>query len=72
MITIHYQTTDQRLSRIEEKLKSLALAYKTQQDAEVQEPTLKDGLETVKGDEAIETYLEQLEEELGQWYYCAC
>lgn len=72
MITIHYQQKDQQLERIEEKLKSLTLAYKTQQDSAIQQPTLKDGLETIIGEPAIQTYLEQLEGELGQWYYGAC
>lgn len=72
MITIHYPQQDESLARIEEKLKSLSLAYKKQEDAEVKAPTLKDGTETVNGEAAIQTYLEKLEGELGQWYYCAC
>lgn len=72
MITIHYQQKDQDLERIEERLKSLSLAYKVEQDPAVKEPTLKDGLETAKGETAIQTYLDQLKGELGQWYYCAC
>ena len=72
MITIHYQAQDQSLARIEEKLKSLSLAYKKQEDASVTQPTLKDGQETVKGETAIQSYLEKLEGELGQWHYCSC
>lgn len=72
MITIHYQQKDESLACIEEKLKSLSLAYKKQEDPEVKAPTLKDGTETINGETAIQTYLEQLQGELGQWYYCAC
>ncbi|GAB5553623.1 MAG: hypothetical protein Sapg2KO_32140 [Saprospiraceae bacterium] len=72
MITIHYQQKDESLARIEEKLKALSLAYKKQEDLEIKEPILKDGTETVNGEPAIQTYLEQLEGELGQWHYCAC
>jgi hypothetical protein len=72
MITIHYSTKDQSLVRIEEKLKELSLAYQTKVDENVQQLTLKDGTETNEGEAAIQLYLEKLQGELDQWYYCAC
>lgn len=72
MITITYAKSDAELERILEKLKNLSLAHKLINSTEVAEIQLEDGIEKVQGEAAIQAYLEKLEGELGQWYYCSC
>lgn len=72
MITISYPKEDLQLEQVLETLKNLSLAHKTIANPEVEEIQLNDGLKTIKGEAAIQAYLEDLADELGQWYYCSC
>ena len=55
-----------------DRLKSLSLAFRKEENAAVKEITLEDGQSIVEGTEKIEQYLDQLQGELHQWYYCSC
>lgn len=72
MITISYATKDAAFDRILTKLKDLSLAYQLDDTSGSEDLQLADGQQTVTGETAIQAYLEQLESELGQWYYCSC
>ena len=72
MITISYPAKDAAFDRVISKLKELTLAYQLDDAQKPEELILEDGQKTVAGEAAIQAYLEQLEGELGQWYYCSC
>ena len=71
MITLKVPAGQQHKS-VEERLLSLSLAFKKEQSQEVTIITLEDGKTVVEGLEKIQSYLDQLQGELNQWYYCAC
>ena len=72
MLTLSYPQPSTKLQDIEEQLQSVALAYKAVQQADLTQPKLEDGLQTVEGEAAIQKYVEQLLGEMGQWWYCSC
>ncbi|HKK76717.1 MAG TPA: hypothetical protein VJ953_16690 [Saprospiraceae bacterium] len=72
MITITYPKADADLERVLEKIKDLSLAHKTVASPATAEIQLEDGITKVQGEAAIQAYLEKLEGELDQWYYCSC
>lgn len=71
MITLTYRQPSQEVKHIKEKLASLSLAYADQIDQE-HAIALRDNEEIYIGQASIEQYLQQLEGELDQWYYCNC
>lgn len=72
MITLKFAQPTNESQQIEERLKELSLAYKTETNISSKQVELTDGITNVQGHEAIQNYLDQLSSELGQWYYCAC
>ena len=71
MITLKYASGDAALNRVEEKLRSLSLAFQKEEN-DSPEIRLEDSSRSIEGEAAILAYLEELEQELGQWYYCSC
>lgn len=71
MITLKIPT-GQVYKDVEERLLSLSLAFKKEQLEGITAITLEDGKTVVVGKEKIQAYLDQLQGELNQWYYCAC
>jgi hypothetical protein len=72
MITLKFAQPTNESQQIEERLKELSLAYKTETSISSKQVELTDGTTNVQGHEAIQNYLDQLSGELNQWYYCAC
>jgi len=62
----------QEIIDIEDRLKVLTLAYKAIIDHEVNEPSFIDGSKEYRGIVKMNNYLDQLEREKEQWYYCNC
>ncbi len=71
MITITYRQPSQEVDLIKDKLASMSLAYKDQVNDE-HPIALRDNDDLYIGMESIQQYLQQLEGELNQWYYCDC
>lgn len=63
------QHTD--LPEVRERLEQLSLAYRWEEST-IEEITLQDGQQLIKGKSAILAFLDQLAGELQQWYYCSC
>lgn len=72
MIVLKIPAKEAKFLPIVDRLKSLSLAFRQEENAEVKEITLEDGKSVVEGVQKIEQYLDQLQGELHQWYYCSC
>ncbi len=72
MMTLHYSSKTKAIIELEDRLKKLSLAYNTVLIEEGNEPLLKDGSSEYPGIVKMNTYLDQLDEEKEQWYYCDC
>ncbi|MBX2876894.1 MAG: hypothetical protein KTR30_32550 [Saprospiraceae bacterium] len=72
MITLQYAERNGPVQEIEEKLKELSLAFRTESVAQLVNLQLIDGTKQVKGLAAIQAHLDELSKELHQWYYCNC
>lgn len=55
-----------------DKLTDLALAHQVKVSRRLKEAVLTDGGARFEGNEAILKYLQETEQELHQWWYCAC
>ena len=72
MIILKVPENHKDANKIEDRLKSLSLAYKRVTEKKISDIQLADGATEIEGFKAIEGYLDQLQGELNQWYYCAC
>jgi hypothetical protein len=69
---LHYSNKTKDIIEIEERLKKLTLAYQvTHSELEI-EPALVDGSKSYTGIEKMHAYIDQLDSEKEQWYYCHC
>lgn len=57
---------------IEERIISMSLAHEVEKVADLEIPILIDGREEIKGLKAIDLHLDQLKDELHNWYYGSC
>ncbi len=68
MIKLHRQTEDPAADKIEERFKDLVLSYKTVLSNDTSDsdklPRIEDGDDIISGDEQIEQWLRDLEDEL--------
>ena len=55
-----------------ERLKRMSLAFREEEDRSVEAPELDDSDRTVSGTSDIHTYLDEIEGQLGEWWYCSC
>ena len=62
----------QEIIDIEERLKALTLAYTIVLDEQIKEPAFVDGSKEYLGIVKMNNYLDQLNHEKEQWYYCDC
>lgn len=62
----------QEIIDIEERLRVLTLAYKPVLGEANNEPALVDGRKEYLGIDKMNSYLDQLDSEKKQWYYCDC
>ena len=72
MITLQYAERNAQVGEVEERLKSLSLAFESKTVPQVVKLQLIDGTEQVEGSAAIQAHLDELSQELHQWYYCNC
>ena len=71
-MTLFYQNKTEEFQEVEEKLKSLSLAFQVRGESESSDLILEDGNKKIVGHQAVLDYLENLEGELNKWYYCDC
>jgi hypothetical protein len=71
VIRITYSNNHPGWPDIRERLEQMSLAYR-HQTVESEDIQLEDGEKQISGSQAIHRYLDQLAEELHQWYYCSC
>jgi hypothetical protein len=72
MIKLEIPRRDEANLSIVDKLTELALAHQVSINRKLKKAVLTDGSTQVEGKIDIETYLNELELELHQWWYCAC
>lgn len=70
MITLVGNKEKEAFKSIQDKLDSLTVSYQMKYTKD--KPYIQDGKLEFKGQDKINEYLEELESELIQWYYCAC
>jgi len=71
-MTLHYSNKTAAINEIEDRLKKLSLAYKIVVMEDGNGPFLRDGKSEYLGIVKMNTYLDQLDREKEQWYYCDC
>lgn len=69
---VHFSARNADIQNIIDRLTEMSLAYKEIQDQEAHQPSIRDGSKEYVGIEAMKTYLDQLDNEKEQWYYCNC
>ena len=57
---------------LENRLVELALQYRLEQLESIDQPVLKEGQNAYVGFSDISSFLDQMEGERKQWYYCNC
>ncbi len=67
-----YSNETNEIVEIEQRLKKLSLAYKIVLSKADIEPALIDGNKEYSGIDKMNIYLDQLDSEKEQWYYCNC
>lgn len=72
MITLQYAERNAQVVEIEERLKGLSLAFESKSVSEAVDLQLMDGTKHVQGLAEIQAHLDELSQELHQWYYCNC
>ena len=68
MVTLIGKKTSKKFLEIQEKLDNFSVSYQMKYTSD--KPYLTDGDKEFKGDKKITAYLDELEQELKQWYYC--
>ena len=71
-MTLQYSSKTNDIIEIEDRLKKLSLAYKVVHSELEIEPALVDGSKSYTGIEKMHAYIDQLDGEKEQWYYCHC
>ena len=72
MITITYPTFNRKVDDWKSQLESLVTSHQLVEDASFEMPILKDSSETVKGEVAIDKYMNSLMEFQEVWFACSC
>lgn len=72
MITLQYAERNAQVEEVEDRLKSLSLAFESKTAAQSVKLQLIDGSKQIQGLAAIQAHLDELSQELHQWYYCNC
>lgn len=67
-----FKNKTEDITAVEDRLKDLSLAYVMVEDGTIDSPALVDGKKSYEGLEAMNEYIDLLDREKGQWYYCDC
>jgi len=67
-----YSIASKDTDTIIERLEGLSLAHTLVVDPTIQETQIVDGSKSYIGVEKINVYIDQLDREKEQWYYCNC
>ena len=67
-----YKEKTAKIETVEDRLKSLSLAFKLVESENADLPSLVDGKKSYIGYFKMNKYIDQLDREKGQWYYCDC
>lgn len=72
MVTLFYQTEDQSILDVKERLKDLSLAYKAESSIDMDIPYATEGDQRFEGIKAINEFIDLLASESHNWWYCDC
>ena len=72
MLKLIYSTETKEIAALKERLASLSLAYKEAQETRGSIPFFAEGQRKYLGVAQMNLYLDQLDREKEQWYYCNC
>jgi len=71
-MTIRYRKWSKELEQIKQSIVSLSLSHTIEQDHSIQIPFIQTGKIKHEGYFQMKTYIDVLESEKEQWYYCDC
>ena len=69
---LHFSEKTEKVRNIEDRIKKMTLAYKIVTNQDVIQPAIVDGSKEYLGIDNMNIYLDQLDREKEQWYYCNC
>jgi hypothetical protein len=69
---LHFSEKTVEITDIEDRIKKMSLAHKIIIKKEKVQPAIKDGSKVYLGIDNMNSYLDQLDQEKEQWYYCNC
>ncbi|MDF1698626.1 MAG: hypothetical protein P1U56_22430 [Saprospiraceae bacterium] len=69
---LRYSSRSKEVEEIEARLKQMTLAYSLDFNPDLLEPSFVDGSKEYLGVDKMNEYLDQLDREKEQWYYCSC
>jgi len=72
MIILHIHKKNAKTDAIENRIKEMVLAYKVKNGSRLKKMMLTEGDEKIIGSKAIHEYLDKIQGELKQWWYCDC
>jgi|GEM_PF-3237161 len=67
-----YKSTNKEIDAIIGRLKGLSLAYQLVIDKAQRDVQIMDGSKSYTGLDEINSYIDLLDQEKEQWYYCNC
>ena len=72
MLFLKYPMETNDTTAWRETLHSLVVTHATEHNVKLKEPVLIEGKRTVTGTVAINEYIEDLKNEIEDWWYCSC
>ena len=69
---LHFSNKTKEIREIEDRIREMSLAYKIISKQDIIEPAIVDGSKKYLGIDIMNAYLDQLDQEKEQWYYCSC
>lgn len=72
MITIRYSKNNSTVQHWKEKLEELVVAHELIEEMTIEHPMLKDKEVEITGEEAIQKYLVELEDDIHDWRKPSC
>ena len=72
MYVLKYPARNKALEELEDRLRQLSLASRTEEDKELEMPVLVEGKKMISGFDNILAHLNGIAGELYLWRYCTC